>query len=133
MISYNTQLLSSNQEDLNDLKQLLEYHKVAFNVASKEQYGQTKNSIVLLHAKAYSQIRTLHPTIPSQVVIRAEQECLSSYRAAKSNKHKLKKPIEKKNLSMRLDKRLYSKSKTDKYSINITTINKRKSKVKIKS
>ena len=127
MISYNTQLLSSNQEDLNDLKQLLEYHKVAFNVASKEQYGQTKNSIVLLHAKAYSQIRTLHPTIPSQVVIRAEQECLSSYRAAKSNKHKLKKPIEKKNLSMRLDKRLYSKSKTDKYSINITTINKRKS------
>jgi IS605 OrfB family transposase len=127
MISYNTQLLSNNQEDLNDLKQLLEYHKVAFNIASKEQFGQTKNSIVLLHAKAYFQIRTLYPNIPSQVVIRAEQECLSSYRTAKSNKHKLKKPIEKKNLSMRLDKRLYSKNKSDKYSINITTINKRKS------
>ena len=127
MISYNTQLLSNNQEDLNDLKQLLEYHRVAYNIASKEQFGQTKNSIVLLHSKTYSKVRLLHPTIPSQVVIRAEHECLSSYRTVKSNKHKLKKPIEKKNLSMRLDKRLYSKSKTDKYSINITTSNKRKS------
>ena len=109
--------------DTSELKRLLELHRIAFNHASKEQSSETKNSLVVLHSKVYKNVRKQYPEIPSQVVIKAEQECLASYRSVKSNKHKLKKPIEKKNLSMRLDKRLYSIP--DKSSIRITGSNGR--------
>ena len=118
MITYNVKL----DGDTIDLKRLLELHRIAFNHASKEQFPETKNSLVVLHSKVYKNVRKKYPEIPSQVVIKAEQECLSAYRSAKSNKHK-KKLIEKKNLSMRLDKRLYSIP--DKSSIRITGANGR--------
>lgn len=119
MITYNTQLLTDDQEDLDSLKSLLESHRVVFNIASKEQFNEKKNSIVILHSKVYHNVRKQFPNVNSQVIIKAEQECLASYRSVKSNKHKLKKPIEKKNLSIRLDKRLYSFP--TKESIKITT------------
>lgn len=118
MITYNTMLTG----DTSELKKLLELHRIAFNHASKEQFPEQKNSLVVLHSKVYKNVRKQYPEIPSQVVIKAEQECLSAYRSAKSNKHK-KKLIEKKNLSMRLDKRLYSIP--DKFSIRITTLGNR--------
>ena len=118
MITYNTTILGDSQE----LKKLLEFHRFVFNYASKQQLPEQKNSLVVLHSKVYHNVRKSNPEIPSQVVIKAEQEVLSSYRSAKSNKHK-KKLIEKKNLSMRLDKRLYSIP--DKFSIRITTTGKR--------
>lgn len=124
MISYNTELLTNNQDDYAALISLLEHHKTVFNIASQEQFKEKKNSIVILHSKVYHNVRKSHPNINSQVIIKAEQECLSSYRSAKSNKHKLKSPIEKKNLSMRLDKRLYS-FPTNK-SLRITTTNGKK-------
>jgi IS605 OrfB family transposase len=119
VITYNTELLTDNQEDLDSLKSILESHRVVFNIASKEQFNEKKNSIVILHSKVYHPTRKQFPEINSQVIIKAEQECLAMYRSAKSNKHKIKKPIEKKNLSIRLDKRLYS-FPTNK-SIKITT------------
>jgi len=119
VITYNTQLLTDDQEDLDSLKSLLESHRVVFNIASKEQFNKKKNSIVILHSKVYHNVRKQFPNVNSQVIIKAEQECLASYRSVKSNKHKLKKPIEKKNLSIRLDKRLYSFP--TKESIKITT------------
>jgi len=116
-----------NQDDFDSLKSILEMHKIVFNFASQLQFKEAKNSLVVLHSKVYNNIRKQYPNIPSQVIIKAEQECLSSYKSTKSNKHKLKKPIEKKNLSIRLDKRLYSKNKNDKYSIRITTTSGRQS------
>lgn len=125
MISYNTRLIASN-EDLNALKDILKFHQIVFNFASKELFKLKRNSIVELHSQVYGYFRKSQSEIPAQVIIRGEQECLSSYRSIKSNRHKISKPIEKKNLSMRLDKRLYSIDKKDKYSIRITTSNKRK-------
>ena len=127
VISYNTQLLMKNQEEFDSLKSILDMHKLVFNFASPLQFSEKKNSLLILHSKVYNNIRKLYPDVPSQVIIKAEQECLSSYKSTKSNKHKLKNPIEKTKLSMRLDKRLYSKDKTNKYSIRITTNNKRQS------
>ena len=124
MISYNTELLTECQEDYDALISLLENHKLVFNIASQEQFKEKKSSIVILHSKVYHNVRKSNPNINSQVIIKAEQECLSSYRSSKSNKHKLKFPIIKKNLSMRLDKRLYS-FPTNK-SIRITTSNGKK-------
>jgi IS605 OrfB family transposase len=119
MITYNTQLIG----DTDELKSILEMEKVVYNIASKEQFPEQKNSLIVLHSKVYHNIRKSHPNIPSQVIIKAEQEVLAGYRSIKSNKHKKTKPIEKTNLSMRLDKRLYSLP--DKFSIRITTTGKR--------
>ena len=116
-----------NQDEFDSLKSILDMHSIVFNYASPLQFTEKKNSLMVLHSKVYGNIRKLYPNIPSQVVIKAEQECLTSYKSTKSNKHKLKSPIVKKNLSMRLDKRLYSKDKNDKYSIKITTTNGRQS------
>ena len=116
-----------SQDDYDSLKSILDMHKIVFNFASPLQFQEKKNSLVVLHSKVYHNIRKQYPDIPSQVVIKAEQECLSSYKSTKSNKHKLKTPIVKNNLSMRLDKRLYSQDKTNKYSIRITTIRGRQS------
>lgn len=124
MLSYNAQLFG---EHLNDLKSLIEMNNVVVNFASPIQFGEKKNSLMVLHNKVYHSVRKLHPAIPSQVIIRGIKECLSSYKSTKSNKHELSFPIVKKRLSIRLDKRLYSKNQTDPYSIKITTPNGRKS------
>lgn len=116
-----------NREDYDSLKSILDMHSIVFNYASPLQFSEKKNSLVVLHSKVYKNIRKLYPDIPSQIIIKAEQECLSNYKTTKSNKHKLKSPIAKKNLSIRLDKRLYSVDKNNKYSIKITTICGRKS------
>lgn len=116
-----------NREDYDSLKSILDMHSIVFNYASPLQFLEKKNSLVVLHSKVYKNIRKLYPDIPSQIIIKAEQECLSNYKTTKSNKHKLKSPIAKKNLSIRLDKRLYSVDKNNKYSIKITTICGRKS------
>jgi IS605 OrfB family transposase len=115
MITYATQLLGETEE----LRNLLQMEKFVFNIASKEQFSEKKNSIVVLHSKVYKNVRKSNPEIPAQVIIRAEHDVLGAYRAAKSNKHKLRKPAEKKRLSMQLDKHLYSIP--DKSSIRITT------------
>jgi putative transposase len=117
--------LSDCQSDLDDLKSMMIDHQKIFNIASPLQFVEKKNSIVVLHSKVYHNVRKQFPNVNSQVVIKAEQECLASYRSVKSNKHKLKKPIEKKNLSIRLDKRLYS-FPTDR-SLKITTSSGKKS------
>lgn len=123
MITYSSKL-NGSQEDLLALKELLEMQRTAFNFASNIQFKQSKISIVILHSEVYRKFRRLYPDIPAQVVIRAEQEVLSSYRSVKSNKHKIESPINKKLLSMRLDERLYSR--IDNNTIRITTSNKRK-------
>ena len=119
MITYNTKLLG----DTDELKKLLQMEQLVYNIASKEQFPEKTKSLVILHSKVYKNVRKSNPEIPSQVVIKAEQEVLSAYRSIKSNRHKITKPIVKTNLSMRLDKRLYSIP--DKFSIRITTTGKR--------
>lgn len=124
MITYNTRLLPENQENSQLLREILEMEKFVFNKCSKEHFGSKKNSLVLLHSKVYKNVRAERPEIPSQVILKGEQSCLAAYRGIKSNKHKIDKPIEKKNLAIRLDKRLYSCA--TKESIKITTTQGRK-------
>lgn len=124
MLTYNTTLVSENQEDSQNLLKLMEYERLAFNEASKDMFVLKKNSVVLLHRQSYARIRKLYPFIPAQVVIRAEQACLAAYRSVKSNKHKIDSPIIKKRLSLRLDKRLYTKPSVS--TIRITTAAGRK-------
>jgi putative transposase len=124
MICYSTKLIAESQEDFVALRELLEWQRLAFNEASKVQFGQKKNSIVWLHGNFYRKFRDLNPHIPSQVIIRAEQECLARHVGAKSNKHKQTRAHKKTKLSIQLDKRIYSIKKDG--SVSITTSRKRK-------
>src|ERR1035437_7194348 len=125
MLTYNTELKTINQSDKDLVISLLKQHLKLVNLASKLQFGEKTNSIKTLHKAFYYPTREQFPDAPSQVVIKAEQECLASYRSIKSNKHEITKPFEKKNLSMRLDIRTYSRSK-EKTRINVITTEGRK-------
>lgn len=120
MITYNIEL----DGEINLLKEVLEEQRLAFNYASIQQFPEKANSLVILHSKTYKPFRKAYPNIKSQIVIKAEQEVLACYRTLKSNKKHPKTPVEKKNLSLRLDIRLCSKR--TKTGIRITTNKGRK-------
>ena len=124
MLTYNAELVG-NPENMSLIMSLMDEYCIVVNKASKLQYEKGLNSITTLHNGFYYSAREQHPDFPSQMVIRAEMESLASYKSIKSNKHKITKPFEKRNLSLRLDKRLYSKT-SDKTKIQITTKEKRK-------
>lgn len=108
ILTYNTRLIFANETEKSHLIEVLEAERKAFNYCSAKHFGSKKNSIVDLHAKCYNDIRQQWPEIKSQIIVRAENSCLSAYRSIKSNKQKIDKPPVKKKLAMRLDKRLYS-------------------------
>lgn len=128
MITYNTELIPTNPEDMKLIMSLMEEYCSVVNEASKLQFSDLKNLSALrtFHNKFYYPAREKFPEVPSQVIIKAEQECLATYKTIKSNKHKLSKPFEKKNLSLRLDKRLYSHVKGESTKIKITTKERKK-------
>jgi len=107
-LTYKTKLIFKDDNDELNIIKMLESQLLAWNECSKIQFTLPKNSIIDLHSKFYKTFRENNSTIPSQVVISAEQSVLSTFRTIKSNKHKIKNPPVKKNLSIRLDKRTYS-------------------------
>lgn len=107
-ITYTTKLEFQDEKGNENLLKTLEAQRFVYNECSKVKFGIPKNSIVLLHSAFYHKFRKKNQDIPAGFVISAQQECLSAYRSIKSNKHKITKPVEKKHLSMRLDKNTFS-------------------------
>lgn len=98
--------LAIKTEDRQRLLETLGIHRQAWNLVSGFAFKMKQLGLSKLHKKSYRKIRkTLD--IPSQIVIKAEQDCLAAYRSARSNRHKTTVPFVKKRLSMRLDKRIY--------------------------
>lgn len=123
VLSYNIQLLTKNQEDFLKIQKILELNLFAWNEISKVQYlVGSKMDRKKLHLDTYFPIRKAQPEIPSQVIIRAQNDVRAAYRSIISNRHKIEGPIVKKKLSMRLDKRLY---RLKGESIFLTTLEKR--------
>lgn len=114
MKTYNVKLEFENSEDKARILKTLDAQRMAFNVGSKLHYepkhpfGSSKNSIVDLHKKFYANFRKRNPEVPSQIVIRAEQDILAAYRSIKSNKQKITSAPQKTALAMRLDKRIFT-------------------------
>lgn len=109
-ITYNIRLDFENQEDRSFWLNLLNEEKDMFNFASKEVYNKKpKINQKDIADLIYYPIRNQTKYLNAQCVCKIEREIISTFRAIKSNKHKIKTAPEKKNLSMRLDKRLYSK------------------------
>ena len=121
-LTYNTRIIFDSQEDSDKLFDALNAQLDCFNECSKVHLGVKNNSITELHNKFYRQFRDRNPNIPAQIVIRTINEVLATYRSIKSNRHKIEKAPEKKRLSIRLDKRLYT-WKND--YLKLTTLNGR--------
>ena len=121
MLTYVTRLIAP-EADIAALIQMLHHEKDAFNLASKEQFPEKRRSIIILHSKAYHKIRAQRPEICSAVILCAEYQCLSAYRAIQTNRHQLDKPVEKKRLSMRLNSKLYAKNTKKALTYNKTGI-----------
>ena len=128
MVTYNAELISTNPGDMNLIISLMEEYREVVNEASRLQFSDLKKLSCLkqLHNSFYHQTRGTHLDFPSQMVIRAEMECLATYKTIKSNKHNITKPFEKRNLSMRLDKRIYTHVVGEKAKIKITTKERKK-------
>jgi len=113
VISYNVKLIVEEVDKIR-LDAVLEAERYVFNYCSNKhfdkeaKYGAKRNSFVDLHNKCYNLIRLEKSEIPSQIVLKGEQSCIAAYRTVKENKHKIEAPVVKKNLSIRLDKRLYA-------------------------
>ena len=106
------------------LMDLLKLQREIVNQTSIEVFNKKpKLSIKHVHDLMYYPLKEMFPSANSQLLIKCEQEVMSHYKAAKSNKHTIQNPIKKKNLCLRLDKRIY-KFKTN--GIIITTLEGRK-------
>ena len=109
-ITYNIKLNFENQEDSSFWLNLLNEEKDMFNFASKEVYNKKpKINQKDIADLIYHPIRNKAKFLNAQCVCKIEREIVSAFRTIKSNKHNIKSAPEKKNLCMRLDKRLYSK------------------------
>lgn len=123
MKTYNVKLIFEKPEDKQNLLEIFELHKDIWNYLSDYIY---KKNIVLsskkLQEQKYHKCRKAFKQAPSQLVIRAMHDVISSFKSIRSNKQEIKESPTKKNLSIRLDKRLYTLKKD---SIKLTTCGKR--------
>ena len=116
--TYNVKIKFDTEENKNFWYSLLNEQKCIFNYASEILYNsKTKLDLKPVHDLLYNKLRTKYPSFSSQATIRTEKELISCYRSIKSNKHKINSFVEKKNLALRLDKRLYSNFTKESISI----------------
>jgi len=109
MKTYNIKLDFESQEDKNRLMDTFKIHQSIWNYLSEYVFKtQLKLSGKLLHEKTYHKCRKLFPDSPSQIIIRAREDVISTFKTIKANKHKIESAPIKKKFSIRLDKRLYT-------------------------
>lgn len=109
-LTYNAEIRFRTMEDYEYWSSLLALSREAYNrCANILDSNNIHIDLQSVHKAVYDILREEYPTIPSQAVIKIYKECISAFRSIKSNGHKNHKIPEKTGLSMRLDKRLYSK------------------------
>ena len=125
-LTYNIRLATQSEEDYNLLLSTLVEHQKIWNHISKDTFKTKHIDKKIMYDRNYHKCRKLFPNAPSQVIIRAKDSVYATYKALKTTKtfNKLEEPCEQTNLSIRLDKRLYTF--LDQNQIKLTTINKRK-------
>lgn len=125
MKTYNVQLIFENKDNKQSVIHSLSLKQQAFNEISKIRFGmKTCNGIMPLHQRSYSIIRKQFPTLPSQFVIKAEQDVIAKYKTLRSNCHKIDEPVTTNRLNIQLDKRIYTWIDGTN-SIKLTTCNGR--------
>ena len=109
MKTYNVKLLFADDKDKQSLINSLLLKRDAFNAISAIRFSmKTCNGIMPLHQRSYKLIREQIPTLPSQYVIKAEQDVISKYKTIRANHHKIDEPVKTNRLNIQLDKRIYT-------------------------
>lgn len=127
MKTYNTKLIFDSEEDKQHLLEVFSAHRDIWNYLSdftfKDNQLLSKLSGRILHDLTYYKCKDKFPESPSQIIIRAREDVISTFKTLKTNHHlkDLESSPIKENFSIRLDKRLFTlKGNT----IKITTCHK---------
>lgn len=120
--TYNIEIVFENEKEFEHWKNVLEMSRSMYNVMSEIiwQHRKEKFSLSFIHSLVYDKMRNKYPEMHSQMVTKTYRGLLSNYRA---NKKKFK--CEKKNLSLTLDKKLYSRLTPESISLVSSTPHKR--------
>ena len=126
--TYNIEL-DMSKELYEHWKGVLEMSRAMYNDMSEIlwEHRTEKFSITNVHHWTYKPMRERYPEIPAQAVIKTHKGLLSNYRA---NKKRFK--CEKKQLSMNLDKRLYSRLTPTSVDLSGKEARKRRTTVRFK-
>lgn len=124
-ITYNAELKFKDTAGQEYWTDLLEVSRLAYNECADIITARKVHlDLQSVHNAVYYELREKFPTIPSQGIIKIYKDCISAFRSINSNGHVEHKVPTKKNLSMRLDKRLYSRLSLS--SISLCSANARK-------
>jgi len=126
ILTYNIRLHFKNQEEENLLLETLLEHQKVWNHISEYMFNNFKHKKLdkkILYDKTYKNCRKLFPNCPSQVIIRAKDSVYSAYATIRSNKQDIVEPAKQENISIRLDKRIYTFLPNNQ--IKLTTTGKR--------
>ena len=116
--TYNIELQMSDTTR-NYWMNLLVQTRDAFNAcADMITSGKTPLSIVSVHAQCYNVLREQYPQVPSQGIIRVQKSVLATLRSIRGNKQKNASVPQRKQLSLQLDKRLYSRLSSEGVSLS---------------
>lgn len=123
VLTYNIKLNFENKQDFQLLYSTLLEHQKVWNHMSNFVFQTKLTDKRIIHERNYHKCRKLFPNCPSQVIIRAKDSVYATYQTVKSNHHNIEEPCQQNNLSLRLDKRIYTFFPNNK--IKLTTIGKR--------
>jgi len=125
-ITYNAELKFKDIAGQEYWTSLLEVSRLAYNeCANIITTRKVHLDLQSVHNAVYYELREKFPTIPSQGIIKIYKDCISAFRSINSNGHVEHKVPTKKTLSMRLDKRLYSRLRLSSISLCSTNPGKR--------
>ena len=125
-LACNTRLLLE-PKDFEKIEALLTSVQEAYNACSffiKD--NNVKIDVKVVHDAVYHWMRERFSLLSSQMIIKVYKEVMAAYRSIRKNKHVDAKTPEKTNLSMRLDKRLYTDLSVDGIRLTGLIPNKRK-------
>lgn len=124
MKTYNVKLIFENEEDKTLLLKSLKMKQEAFNLISTIRFKMKKcGGLKPLHQRAYKKVKKFLPHIPSQYIIKAEQDVVAKYETIRKNHHEIEEAPQTDRLNIQLDKRIYKW--IDQTSIKLTTFDRR--------
>ena len=126
MLTYKIKLLFESKEVRTFWVKRMCLARDCYNFASKVVFDEKiALGIKPFHKRLYREERNLFPSLPAQMCIKVNQLILANYRTVRENKAELEKPLEMKNPSIGLDKRLYSRMTRESFRLSAGDRNKR--------
>ena len=106
-------LKCDSAEEQNKIVSMLKLKTNCFSYLSKKMFENNdykgKYNFYTIHNKYYYELKEQFQQLMSQMIIEVEQEVVATYKAIKSNKHRITLAPQQNNFCLQMDKRLYSR------------------------